>query len=203
MILARALRPGKAGYAACWHKDRGRSVWDRELGSLKAANFGSQGSGFKSLLWRMQNGELDGYRAKLFVLNLGAADQITNPFDDRTAEFVAGCSSLIGEIRAPQPQAKLLLLAGSPRGQLTRESWREIAEANAGVFAQLADDETVFYADFGERFYQPDGPYNGEYWGMPGPPALALKCRYSSCGPKSFSPGSTASFADTAEPRCQ
>ena len=72
-------------------KGRGRSVWDREFGSLKAANFGAQGSGFKSLLWRMQNGELDGYRAKLVVLNFGPGDdRITKPFDDHTAEFVAG-----------------------------------------------------------------------------------------------------------------
>lgn len=150
-------------------EDRGRSVWDREFGSLKTANFGSQGSQFKSLLWRMQNGELDGYRAKLFVLNLGPGDdRITNPFDDRTAEFVAGYRSIIAEIRARQPQAKILLLAGFPRGRLTRESWREIAELNAGVFAQIEDDETVFYADFGERFYLPDGSYNPEYWGMLG-----------------------------------
>ena len=45
--------------------DRGRPVWDRTFGSLKAANFGSQGTHFESLLWRMRNGELDGYRAKL------------------------------------------------------------------------------------------------------------------------------------------
>jgi hypothetical protein len=159
-----------------WWKERGRSVWDRELGSLKAANFGSQGSQFRSLLWRMQNGELDGYRAKLFVLNFGPGDErITNPFDDRTAEFVAGYSSLIAEIRARQPQAKILLLAGFPRGQLTRESWRELAELNAAVFAQLADDETIFYADFGERFYLPDGSYNREYWGMPGPAGVGAQ----------------------------
>jgi GDSL-like lipase/acylhydrolase family protein len=154
--------------------DRGRSVWDREFGSLKAANFGSQGSHFESLLWRMQNGELDGYRAKLFVLNFGPGDdRITNPFDDHTAEFVAGYRSIIAEIRARQPQAKILLLAGFPRGVrvgLTRESWREIAELNAGVFAQLTDDETVFYADFGERFFLPDGSYNAEYWNMIGRP---------------------------------
>src|SRR5438094_9375014 len=40
---------------------RGRSVWDQTFGSLKAASFGSQGTRFDSLLWRMQNGELDGY----------------------------------------------------------------------------------------------------------------------------------------------
>ena len=157
-------------------KDRGRSVWDREFGSLKAANFGSQGSQFKSLLWRMRNGELDGYRAKLFVLNFGPGDdRIANPFDDRSAELVEGYRSVIAEIRARQPQAKILLLAGFPRGRLTRESWREITEANAGVLAQLADGETVFYADFGERFYLPDGSYNREYWGMPGPAGVGAQ----------------------------
>jgi GDSL-like lipase/acylhydrolase family protein len=157
-------------------KDRGRSVWDREFGSLKAANFGSQGSQFKSLLWRMRNGELDGYRAKLFVLNFGPGDdRITNPFDDRSAELVEGYRSVIAEIRARQPQAKILLLAGFPRGRLTRESWREIAEANAGAFAQLADGETVFYADFGERCYLPDGSYNREYGGMPGPAGVGAQ----------------------------
>lgn len=46
-----------------WWPDRGREVWDREFGALKAANFGSQGTQVVSLLWRMQNGELDGLSA--------------------------------------------------------------------------------------------------------------------------------------------
>jgi hypothetical protein len=33
---------------------------------------------------------------------------------------------------------------------------------------ELVDNETVFYADFGERFYHPDGSFNYETWGMPG-----------------------------------
>ena len=49
--------------------DRGKRVWDQAFGSLKAANFGSQGTHSESLLWRMQNGELDGYQAKLVVLH--------------------------------------------------------------------------------------------------------------------------------------
>src|SRR5580765_9069333 len=45
--------------------DRGKRVWDQAFGSLKAANFGSGGTQSEGLLWRMQNGELDGYEAKL------------------------------------------------------------------------------------------------------------------------------------------
>jgi hypothetical protein len=161
-------------------KDRGRAVWDRELGPLKAANFGSQGTRFESLLWRMQNGELDGYRAKLIVLQFDEGGRIADPFSaDREPKFLAGYSSLIAEIRARQPQAKILLLApfprGLPRDQFTHRSWREMADANAAVYAKLTDDDTVFYANIGERFFLPNGSYNYDYWGMPGPAGVGMQ----------------------------
>ena len=160
-----------------WWPNRGRAAWDQAFGSLKAANFGSQGSHFESLVWRMRNGELDGYRAKLFVLQFGPGDSsIDDAFaPERHAEFVAGYASVIAEIRARQPQAKILLLAGFPRGQSSREPWREIADMNAAVFAELTDDETVFYADIGERFFLPDGSFNREMWAMPGPAGVGAQ----------------------------
>jgi hypothetical protein len=100
--------------------DRGRSVWDQTFGSLKAATFGSQGTRFDSLLWRMQNGELDGYQAKVVVLQ-GFGHTGDQAIGDRQAEFVAGYTAIIAEIRARQPQAKILLSAAFPRGQLRRE----------------------------------------------------------------------------------
>lgn len=148
-----------------WWWDRGKSVWDRELGSLKAANFGAQGTHPDSLVWRMQNGELDGYQAKLVVLNvMGRPDQPL-PAVSRFPDWRTGYAAIIAEIRARQPQAKILILAGFPRGGQTLEELREIAAANAAALASLVDDETVFYADIGERFYRPDGSYNGDLWG--------------------------------------
>jgi len=124
----------------------------------------------------MQNGELDGYEAKIVVLhgvgitsrggqligNIG--DQLIG---DRQAEFVAGYARLIAEIRARQPQAKILLSPPFPRGQLRREAWRTVTDANAVVYRRLADDSTVFYDDIGDRFFLPDGSYNREMWGSP------------------------------------
>jgi len=145
--------------------DRGRSVWDRTLGLRRAANFGSQGTRFDSLLWRMQNGELDGYQAKIVVLQaFGPGDQAMG---DRATEFAAGYRRLLAEVRARQPQAKVLLSAAFPRGQLNREQWRDVAEANAAVYRTLADDNTVFYVNIGERFFLPDGSHNQEMWRSP------------------------------------
>lgn len=142
-------------------RDRGRAVWDRELAPLKAANFGSQGSHPESLLWRMQNGELDGYEAKLVVIQLIYGRRISE------TEFLAGWGAVIAEVRARQPQATVLLQAPMPRGIAPlerRESWRELWDANAAVIASLTDDENVFYADFGDRYFLPDGSYNHGYW---------------------------------------
>ena len=164
--------------------DRGKRVWDQAFGSLKAANFGSQGTHSESLLWRMQHGELDGYKAKLVVLHGIGVESISGdqpignigdqPIGDRQAEFVAGYARLIAEIRARQPQAKILILPPFPRGRLRREEWRTVADANAVAYRRLADDSTVFYANFGDRFFLPDGSHNQDMWTIPGPPNAGI-----------------------------
>jgi beta-lactamase regulating signal transducer with metallopeptidase domain len=146
-----------------WWPRRGKSVWDREFGSLKAVNFGSRGTHPDSLIWRMQNGELDGYQAKLVVLHaFGDANRPMAP-RSRFHDWHAGYAAVIAEIRARQPQAKILIFAALHREQTLRE-WREVAAANAAVFTDLVDDETVFYDDYGERFYRPDGSFSPDMW---------------------------------------
>jgi beta-glucosidase len=146
-----------------WWDGRGKEVWERELGSLQAANFGAQGTHPGSLVWRMQNGELDGYQAKLVVLSVSERANEPLPSGSRFTDWVSGYAAVVAEIRARQPQAKILLFAALPRGGTLRE-WRELAAANAAAFAGLVDDQTVFYADIGERFYLPDGSFNGATW---------------------------------------
>jgi hypothetical protein len=140
-----------------WWPDRGRSVWDREFGSLKAANFGSQGTHPESLVWRMQNGELDGFEAKLIVLQANVAGGFNRPSE----EVVSGYSDVLDVIRQRQPLAKVLLFAPLPRDG-TVDSWRSKAESNETLFADLVDDETVFYADIGERYFNSDGSFKRE-----------------------------------------
>jgi hypothetical protein len=47
----------------------GRPEWERNYARLKAANFGVQGADTKSLLWRLENGELDHFKAKVIVVD--------------------------------------------------------------------------------------------------------------------------------------
>jgi hypothetical protein len=56
------------------------------------------------------------------------------------------------------------LLAAFPRGFETLQEWREKSAATAAAYSGLVDNETVFYDDLGERFYDSDGNYNAKMW---------------------------------------
>lgn len=143
--------------------DRGRGVWEHRFASVRAANFGSQGTQTGSLVWRMRNGELAGYQARLVVVQTWLGAGAVTPAADAIATF----APVIAEIRLRQPQAKILLLADFPRGQLDREAWRQVAKGNAAAFAALVDNRNVFYADIGERFFLPDGTHDQRMWRFP------------------------------------
>jgi beta-lactamase regulating signal transducer with metallopeptidase domain len=151
-------------------QDRGRSVWDRTFGSLKAASFGSQGTRFESLMWRMQHGELDGYRAKLVVLhaeNRSFAGQDgrapwfggTPMTDSDLKDYVSKYAVIIAEIRARQPQARILLFGVFPRYQTDAEPAMENA-----ALAALGNNETVFFIDITKRFFRADGSFDDDMW---------------------------------------
>jgi beta-lactamase regulating signal transducer with metallopeptidase domain len=138
--------------------DRGRSVWDNAFASFRAADFGSQGAGTKSTLWRMQHGELDGYRAKAVVLYaLGVADS-----GHDVDEIVEGHEAIIAEIHKRQPEAKILLVANVRKWFPTLSF---LADVNTRL-AKLADDKTIFFIDFTDRFKEPDGSINSEMFSI-------------------------------------
>jgi hypothetical protein len=54
----------------------GGEVWKASFGSMKPADFGIAGDTTQGVLWRMQNGELEGFKAKLIALMLGTITSI-------------------------------------------------------------------------------------------------------------------------------
>jgi lysophospholipase L1-like esterase len=137
-----------------WRQEqRGLAVWNEHFAPLRAANFGIAGDTTQGVLWRMQNGELDGFNAKLIVLMLG-----TNNINRNTnADIAQGDRAIIEEFRKRQPGAKILLLGVFPRGAAADNPFRaSIAEINSHLQA-LADNTRVFYMDIGDKFLAPDG----------------------------------------------
>jgi lysophospholipase L1-like esterase len=141
-----------------WWARAGLPVWEQTFASLKAANFGIAGDTTQGVLWRMQNGELEGFKAKLIVLMLGTNNINRNPND----EIADGDRAIVEEFKKRQPQAKVLLLGIFPRGADPNNPARAaIKEINAKL-AKLADNKKVFYMDIGDKFLTSDGTLTTE-----------------------------------------
>ena len=136
----------------------GEAVYNEHFVPLRVANFGIGGDTTQGVLWRMQNGELEGFEARLIVHMLGTNNINRND----NADIVAGNRAIIAEYRTRQPQAKVLLLGVFPRGEAPDNPFRAaIGEINQGL-AALADNENVFFLDIGDAFLTDDGTLTRE-----------------------------------------
>lgn len=138
-----------------------KEIWDKAFGAYEPANFGIGGDRTQHVLWRIQNGELDGIKPKAVVLMIG-----TNNSGTDSAEGIAkGVTKIVETIRAKQPQAKILLLAVFPRGD---KPTGKLGAANAklqqvnAIIAKLDDGEHIHYLDIGSKFPQTDGALSKE-----------------------------------------
>lgn len=126
-------------------------VWEQAFGQYHPANFGINGDRTQNLLWRMNHGELDGYKAKTIVLLVG-----TNNMGNPTKDIVLGVRTILQTIQEKQPQAKILLMAVFPRGHKTDKVRHEVQELNDEL-VKLADGEKVRFLDIGGHFLAEDG----------------------------------------------
>lgn len=136
-----------------------KSIWEKSFGQYKPANFGIGGDRTQHVLWRIQNGELDGIKPKAAVIMIG-----TNNSGSDSAEGIAkGVTKIVEHIRAKLPDTKILLLAVFPRGEkATPNAGREKLRAVNAIIAKLDDGKSVHYLDIGSKFLQEDGSLTKE-----------------------------------------
>lgn len=132
----------------------GRKIWEQYFAPLKAANFGIGGDRTQHVLWRIQNGELEGIRPRLAVLMIG-----TNNLGGNTNEQIAdGIKAIVEELHKRTPDTRVLLLGIFPRGAAATDRSRERIKAINAMIAKLDDGgKKVRYLDIGNKFLAEDG----------------------------------------------
>lgn len=134
-----------------------RQVWDRYYGPRKAANFGIGGDRTQHVLWRLENGEVDGIKPKAVVLMIG-----TNNMNANTpAEIADGITAIVKKLRAKLPETKILLLGIFPRGEKPGPVRDRIKDTNERI-SKLDDGSSVKYLDIGRHFLEADGTISRE-----------------------------------------
>jgi lysophospholipase L1-like esterase len=134
------------------------AVWKRHYAPRRAANMGIGGDRTQHVLWRIDNGEIDGINPKVVVLMIG-----TNNIGSNTPEEIAeGIQAIVTRLREKLPETKILLLGIFPRGK-SRTPDQTAAEVDPRpgqvneIIKSLDDGKTVIYRDIGKRFLDADG----------------------------------------------
>jgi len=141
-------------------RSKGKAVWDAKFAPLKAANFGISGDRTQHVLWRLLNGEAEGYQPKAVVLMIGTNNTGKEKDSDQprntNAEIAEGVTAVVSELRAKFPQAKILFLAIFPRGEKDSPQRQQVTDVNREL-KKLHDGKTVHWLDIGKEFLSKDG----------------------------------------------
>ena len=129
-------------------------AWQRFYGDRNAVNLGFKGDNTAHLLWRMQNGELDGIAPKAAVVLIGANNMGRVRWS--APQTVAGINAVTAELARRLPTTKVLLLGVLPS---LRSPWvtRTTDEVNRELARLHPPGSPVRFMDLAPLFI-----HNGE-----------------------------------------
>ena len=141
-------------------ESKGRMQWEKYFAGApyNALDLGYSADRTEHVLWRLDNGELDGYEAKCVVLMIGTNNTGHNSFEKETPiDTIIGIRAVLDKIRAKQPKAKIVLCPIFPRGATPQDGNRVRNAVVNREIQKFADGRTVFWCDFTDQFLLPDG----------------------------------------------
>lgn len=137
----------------------GINIWKKCYAPRHAANFGIGWDRTQNVLWRIENGELDGIKPSVVVLLIGTnncGNEDSGKPRNTTPEIIEGISTIVHELRTRLPESEILLLGLFPRGEKNDPVREQVKAINAQI-AKLDDGKMVKFMDIGSKFLEPDG----------------------------------------------
>ncbi len=136
--------------------------WNRNFHGWNAGNFGWGGDTAQNILWRIENGELDGVNPKVIVLMAGTNNigNVPAPGGDeaKTEEVTAAIKAILVAIRNKSPNATIILMGITPRndGRGGTRTVATIDKINARI-SKFADGKQVRYLNINDKLAKTDG----------------------------------------------
>ncbi len=135
--------------------------WRANFHGWNAGNFGWGADATQNILWRVENGELDGVHPNVIVILAGTNN--VNPQAGRTdaaakaqaASIARGIDAIVVACRRKAPDATIILTAMFPRSD-NRAAMPIINAVNEQI-AKLADGQQVRFLSVNDRFVDESG----------------------------------------------
>ena len=141
------------------------ALWEKYFGTWNTVNAGFSGDRTQHVLWRLDNGNINGIQPKVAMIMIGTNNSNGN---DNTAEEIAeGIAAIVCKLRTELPRTKILLLAIFPRGNREQVAdkengasvnpqWAKNDQASQ-LASRLADGKNVIYLDINKVFLNDKG----------------------------------------------
>jgi lysophospholipase L1-like esterase len=130
--------------------------WRKTFHGWNVGNFGWGGDRTENILWRLENGELDGVNPKVIVLLAGTNNVGADPGDDaKVADFTRGLQAIVDTCRRKAPAATIVLTAIFPRND-NPAGMPTIAPINANL-AKMADGKFIPFLDVNSSLADANG----------------------------------------------
>ncbi len=134
----------------------GKEVW-AERYAFNSLNMGIGSDRTQHLLWRIQDVDFTQSNPKLVVLLIGTNN--TNGNVNSSSEVADGVIANCEVLKEKLPETKILVLGIFPRGDVESLQRTKVQQAN-NLVSKVADNERVFYANYGRIFLNEDNSIN-------------------------------------------
>ena len=150
-----------------WWDKAGKKIWDHYYANRNAVNLAISGDRTEHVLWRLENGNIDGISPKLAVLMIGTNNHMSSP-PEVTARDIR---LIVKKLHTKLPSTKILVLAIFPRGGGDDDGARQINMKVNDLIANIGDGNMVHYLNINPAFLNerqlrqnliPDGTHPNE-----------------------------------------
>jgi len=133
--------------------------WKQNFFGWNAADFGWGADRTQNILWRLENGELDGVNPKVVVLLAGTNNVGDSAFsgdaDAKTANVTRGLRAVVDRIREKAPAATIVLMGIFPRND-DMSFAPVIARINQNL-SRFADGNKIRYLNINDKLADSNG----------------------------------------------
>ena len=130
--------------------------WKENFHGWNAANFGWGADRIENILWRLENGELEGVNPKVIVIQGGTNNIGGRPGDDaRVADITRGLKSVVDSCQKRAPDSVIIITGIFPRNDNPNAN-ATINKVNDNL-AKLADGKRIRFLNINNQLADADG----------------------------------------------
>lgn len=136
-------------------ENKGQEVWPKYFADYGTYNIGYSADRTEHVLWRFENGELDGIDPKVAVVMIGTNN--TGHRQDPAECTAKGIGMIVDQIKQKLPETNILLLGIFPRESSSNGELRQLNNRINERIEKLGEEKMVTYSNINHVFLDSNG----------------------------------------------